>query len=376
MKHLTKYICLLLPFLLLVFGACHNHDHHDEENSHDDDHEHSGIVLEPEQAKEFGIEFETVEPGIFNTVIKTSGTIEASNSDLMTATAKKSGIITLSPGLTVGAQVTNGQKLGSISNAGVQGAELPQVANTNLEALKKEYERLKPLYEDGLVTTQVFQEAEKAYKEAESLSGYSTSTGTGMVSAPGAGSIQNLYVKSGDYVEVGAPVATIAKNSTQILKADLPSREGRLLPEIVSANFIPEGSSSVLRLDDFNGKKISGATSLMSNGYIPVYFSFNGNSFSTPGGYAEVFLICGEREGVISVPREALVEIQGNKYIYIVTGDHSYEKRIVSTGFSDGERIEIKEGLRKGEKIVAKGASVVRMAEISSIAPPAHSHNH
>lgn len=366
----------MLPLTLIIFGGCHSHEHEEEEASHDEHHDHSGIIFEPEKAKEFGIETEEVKPGNFSEVIKTSGTIEASNSDMLTATAKKSGIITLSPGLTVGGMVSTGQKLGTISSAGVQGGEVAQVANTNLNALKKEYERLKPLYEDGLVTASVFQEAERAYKEAEALSGYPVQTGSALVAAPEGGSIRTLYVKSGDYVDVGAPVATIAKNSNRILKADLATRYSQYLSDIVTANFIPEGATAALKLSDLGGRKISGSAVETANGYIPVYFSFSGNSLSAPGGFAEVFLICGQREGVISVPREALLEIQGNKYVYVATSDHSYEKKPVKTGGSDGERIEITEGLGEGEKVVVKGASVIRMAEVSSIAPPAHTHNH
>ena len=121
---------------------------------------------------------------------------------------------------------------------------------------------------------------------------------------------------------------------------------------------------------------MSGTTAPVSNGYIPVYFSFIGNPLSFPGGYAEVYLICGERKGVVSVPRGGLVEIQGNKYVYVAEDEDEYEKRLVKTGASDGERNEILEGLNEGDKVVSKGASIIRMAEISSIAPPAHSHSH
>ena len=40
------------------------------------------------------------------------------------------------------------------------------------------------------------------------------------------------------------------------------------------------------------------------------------------------------------------------------------------------ERVEIKEGLKPGEEVVAKGASIIRMAEVSAVAPPSHTHNH
>lgn len=347
-----------------------NHEDPEEE------HHHSGVDVSEEMAKEFGIEFETVEPKEFHHIIKASGVVEASGADVASVVARKSGIITLSSGISEGVEVKSGERIASISSDVIQGGDVSKAASANLQVAKSEYERLKPLYEDGLVTASAFREAEKAYREAEALAGKTSSAGSANIVATIAGSINRLSVKTGEFVDAGATIATIIRNSTQILKADLPVRESGHLGEIISANFIPEGKDDVIKLSDFNGKKISGNSSNVENGYIPVYFSFQGNPLSSPGGFAEVFLICEPVSNIISVPREALLEIQGNKYVYVGHDEDSFEKRIVKTGASDGERIEITEGLEKGETIVSKGASVVRMAEVSAVAPPAHNHNH
>lgn len=372
-----KFIIPFLFSILMMFSCSKPHNEEDHEHEEENHHAMSGLIFEPEQASEFGIEYETIEPGPFYDVIKTSGMIEASPSDIYTITAKKSGIISLANGISQGSAVKSGEHIGSISSTGIQGGDVNQAAIVNLQSAKSEYERLKPLYEEGLVTASTFREAERVYREAQALAGKGKSSDISSLSSPLQGNIQNLYVKSGDFVDVGSPIAVVAKNSNQILRAELPSRESRHLAELESANFIPEGSTELLKLKDLNGKKISGNTSLVSsNGYIPVVFSFSGNSLSSPSGYAEVFLICGERPNVISIPRQGLVEIQGNKYVYVFNGDHSYEKKLVKTGASDGERVEITEGLNLGDKVVSKGASILRMAEVSSIAPPAHTHNH
>lgn len=362
----------IFSFILLV-SCSHSHK---EEDEHDEDHHHSGIVLEPKRAKAFGIEYETVSPGTFHDVIKTSGVIEPSSSDLYSITARKSGIITLSNGIGIGSPVNSGERIASISAEGVQGGDVTQASIANLESAKAEYERLKPLYEEKLVTASVFKEAERVYNEAKALVGKGRNGSGEVLTSPAAGSIQNLFVKSGDFVDVGTPVAVIAKNSNLVLRADLPARESKHIGEISTANFIPEGADASISMNDVDGRKISGNTSSASNGYIPVYFSFTGNPLSFPGGYAEVYLICRERAEVISVPRDALVEIQGNKYVYVAEDEDEYEKRLVKTGASDGRRIEILQGLEEGDKVVSKGASIIRMAEVSAIAPPSHSHNH
>lgn len=373
MKPFNPYIYILFSIAFLSFSCGSNV----KEEDHDDDHHEGGIVLSPEKAEEFGIEYETVVPSIFHDVIKTSGSIEASGADIFNVSAKRNGIVKLAPGITRGTSVKSGERIATISSEGVQGGDISQAASSNLEAAKAEYERLKPLYEDGLVTASAFREAERIYKEASAIAGKGAGGGAVSVTAPTNGAILNLEVKSGDYVDVGTPIATIGKNTSQILKVDLPVRHSVHLGEIETANFRPEGSEEVMRLTDLNGKKISGSGNVgASNGYIPVYFSFQGNIFTSSGGFAEVFLICGEKNDVISVPREALIEIQGNKYVYVMDDDGDYEKRLVKTGLSDGERIEIQDGLEEGEKVVSKGASVIRMAEVSAVAPPAHTHNH
>lgn len=360
--------------LFFIFSSCASKvekEEHEEEN-----HSHSEVSIEPEIAKQFGVEYEIVTSGSFHDVIKTSGIIESSRSDINTISARRSGIITLSPGISIGSEVRANQSIASITSEGVQGGDLNQAAKANLEAAKAEYDRLKPLYEDRLVAASVFREAERAYNEAKALSGKVGNGASTVVVSPGEGTVQNLFVSSGDYVDVGNQIGIVVKNSNLMLRADLPVRESKHMGEISDAFIIPEGTQEIIKLSELNGRKVSGNIVSSENGFLPVYFSFTGNPLAFPGGYAEVFLICGERNGVISVPRDALVEIQGNKYAYVAEDDHDYEKRKVKTGASDGERIEILEGLSPGDKVVSKGASVIRMAEVSAIAPPAHTHSH
>lgn len=363
-----------IAILLIIFLAgCHGKE---EEEHNDEGHHSEGITLHEEEAEKFGILVAVAEAAPFYDVIKTTGSIQSSFSDVYTLTARKSGIVKLSSGITEGGKISKGAGVAVITSEGMQGGDVTKVAEANLNHARAEYERLKPLYEEGLVTASVFREAERAYNEARAVRG-SSSSGSETISSPADGYIQSLMVRSGEYVDAGQPIAVVSKNSEMMLKALLPVSEISHLPEIETANFIPEGSEETIRIKEHNGRMISSSgSSQAENGYLPVYFSFSGNPLSTPGGYAEVYLICGEKPGVISVPRTALIEVQGNKYIYVGQDDETFEKRLVVTGAGDGERIEIKSGLNPGENYVAKGASVMRMVELSSVAPPAHTHSH
>lgn len=362
----------LLSLFVSCSGSSKSEDHHHEGEEHVSA---AGVKISSEQIDNFKISFNTIATAPFREVIKTVGVIESSGSDIYTVIAKKSGVVKLAEGITQGASIDQGKLIATISSAGLEGGDVSQAAVANLNVAKAEYERLKPLYEDRLITASQFREAERAYEEAKALAGSKPAVGFSSESSPVKGVITNLLVNSGEYVEKGSPIAIISKNAQMTLKAELPMRLSSSVAEIESANFIPEGSNETVKLDELQGKKISGASVANDdNGYIPVYFSFSGNPAYR--GFAEVFLLGKQRNGVISVPRSALLEMQGNKYVYAKNNHGNYEKRLVYTGEEDGELVEIKNGLKTGDEIVSNGASVVRMLELSSVAPPAHTHNH
>lgn len=352
------------------------HDDHDDHDSHEG-HDHSALIeLNHEQAERFGVKTERIDPSAFSEVTVVSGRIESKASDEGVATATRSGILTLSPNINVGVKVGAGASLGSISASNVQGGDPSVQAMAVRNAAKRELDRLKPLHDDGIVSTEEYNSALRAYEEAEATVKTSRQ-GSATVNSPKAGVITQLLAKSGEYVEIGQRIAAVSGNTSLTLRADVPEKYIGRLSGVKTANFRPASSDKTISLEDLDGRMISNAGSAISeNGYIPVYFSFSNNGSVAPGAFAEVFLKAGERHDVMSVPKEAIVEINGNKCVYSAHGEGHYIKHVVTLGASDGKRVEILSGLHPGEEVVVKGAQVVRMAETSATAVPGHTHNH
>ena len=398
MKYRPIIFCVILSFL--SFGcresaAIHDHEeetHEGHDHSHDADdgdhdhshkadvgvHEHPGAFnLDKGVAEKFGIETSVVSPGKFSEIVATTGRIEPSPADRQTITARGSGIFTPNNGIMAGAKVKSGETIGTISSRGLEGGDVNAAAEANLQSAQKEYERIAALYKKGLSTVAELNEAERRLNEAKSLAGAQSKGGVITLTSPFEGTLTSLLVERGEYVDAGSPVAVIIKNNIMTLRADLPERYAASAETFVNANIRPAGSEETVPLSEYNVRRVSGEGSLIAeNGYIPVYFTFSSNPYAFAGSYAEVYLIGKERDNVVTVPKDALLEIQGNKYVYVVKHGHAYEKRLVKTGATDGLNVEIKSGIRPGETIVSKGASVVRMAETSAIAPPAHNHEH
>lgn len=384
-RHLKHSIYMMAISYFAMATSCSDSNHGHESGQHPDEsniekaehHDHAGLIeLDNHHASEYGIATEKIEPSEFAEVLLVSGRIESKASDESVAAATKSGIVTLYPDINVGVKVGAGSPIGSISTSSVQGADPTVEAIAALEAAKRELDRLTPLHKDGIVSTQTYNNALASFEQAQAAL-RSSKQGSATISSPKSGVITQLLVKSGEYVESGQKIAVVSGNTHLTLRADIPEKYAMRLPGIESANFRPASSEETFSIKDLNGRIITNPTSAVAeNGYIPLYFSFDNNGGIAPGAFAEVYLQSGLRHGVLSVPKEAIVEINGNKCIYSRHDGGHYVKHVVVTGASDGQRMEIVSGLEPGKDVVVKGSQIVRMAETSATAVPGHTHNH
>ena len=65
------------------------------------------------------------------------------------------------------------------------------------------------------------------------------------------------------------------------------------------------------------------------------------------------------------IPQEAVLEIDGKIYVYVIQNDHP-QKREVRIGHASGEKIAVLDGLTPGERIVTKGAVLLKGEDMKS----------
>ena len=350
-------------------------DENHEASAQEAHHDHAGMIkLDDHEASAFGVKTEKTERGDFSEVILVGGQIESKATDEAMVAATRSGILTLNPTTTTGQPVKASSAIGSISQTRVEGGNATAQAKAARDAAKRELDRLTPLHADGVVSTRQYNEALTAFEQAETAL-RSSGQGSGAVVAPKTGVITQLLARDGEYVEAGQGIAVVSANTNLTLRADVPEKYAQQVSRITTANFRPASSDTTISLQELGGKKIS-SNGRSEGGYIPLYFSFSNNGSAAPGAFAEVYLIAEPRRDVLSVPLEAIVEINGNKCVYTLHGEGLYEKHVVTTGSIDGKRVEILSGLESGSDVVTHGAQVIRMAETSATAIPGHSHSH
>jgi len=59
----------------------------------------------------------------------------------------------------------------------------------------------------------------------------------------------------------------------------------------------------------------------------------------------------------------------------VMLGGESFERRVLRLGIRDGDYVQVKSGLEPGERIVTRGAYLVRLAAASP-AEAGHGHAH
>ena len=79
--------------------------------------------------------------------------------------------------------------------------------------------------------------------------------------------------------------------------------------------------------------------------------------------------------GAIAVPESAIVDDGGRPVVFIQREGEAFVRRPVKLGIREGNLVQIAEGLQGGERIVTKGAYLIRLAALSSQIP-AHGHVH
>ena len=355
--------------------ATHDHDHEAEEaDSHEHEHAPGEIVMTPQDAARFGVGVEAVAAAPFADVVKTAGEVMPTGSDISVAAAPTAGRLRLAPGISVGTQVSAGQTIGQISASEVSGANENAVAKANLDAAERELKRVTTLLADGLVTRKEYNEALAARDAARAA--YSPAAASGIVKAVKSGVISQLPAADGQIVAAGDVVATIGSTGRLTLRALLPASEASFLPSVKDA-VITLADGRMCRLSEAGGKLMSNsaAGAASTPGYIPVYFSFDMTEGIPAGTPVEVRLLADKAGSVLSVPREAVAEQMGEKFVYVKNSEHSYIKTPVTLGRGDGLRYEVTSGLAEGDSVVIAGTTFVRLAETAGVVPEGHHHH-
>jgi membrane fusion protein, heavy metal efflux system len=327
--------------------------------------------------------------------IRVPARIEARPGGAADVVAPIDGRLTRVVEVALGASVSRGQELARLLPPPSAPADLPQLqreraeAQTALALASRDRERAERLTSAGAAPAKRLDEARSTEEQAKtrvtaaeaSLAQYNAARAGGATDAEG------LFI-------VRAPVSGVIAQRDAATGANVTA--GSVLFRVVDAaqvhvvGQVPEAQAARARLAQAAEIEIAGQSdrvptgSLVSVGKVldpqsrtlPITFAFDNRMLGLPVGQAAfLHLLMETTQPRPVVPAAAVVDDAGRPIAFVQREGETFERRAVTLGPRSGDVVQITEGVKVGDRVVTKGAYLVRLASLST-SVPAHGHVH
>lgn len=309
-----------------------------------------------------------------------TGVIEAAAGRQADVTAPIAGLVdagSIARSPSPGQRVRRGDVLAYITPSLGEGGSAYANARATLREAQAEYERAKRLVEADAAPQRRLREAENRLQAArETLAGLGggfTSGGRLAIRAPISGEIVQRRITPGGRIEAGAPLFTIVDPSLVWLRVNVPSAQASLITPRSGAGFTIEGTDR--RYEAAAALSVGSVLDAASRTLPVIYQVPNPDGSIKVGQNARVQIQTGRRVTGVLLPVSALLDDDGRPVVYVQRGGEAFEKRDLTLGGRQGNRVLVLEGIRAGERVVTGAAYQVKLASLST-SVPAHGHEH
>ena len=173
--------------------------------------------------------------------------------------------------------------------------------------------------------------------------------------APFDGAIAERMATSGEFVAAGAPVAKLVRLSPLRMRAEVPEREAAGVSVGQSVIVRTEGDSAEAR---GTVARVSPVITETNRVLVVEVEVDNSAGRLKPGRFARAEISTGGGGTALPVPAGAVVSFAGIRKVFAVRDGKAIERTIVVGRTSDG-LIEVTEGLKAGDEIVADPTGLV-----------------
>ncbi|SHM15358.1 efflux RND transporter periplasmic adaptor subunit [Chryseobacterium polytrichastri] len=384
-------ILILLSLFLTSCGKSEKKEEPKEKTEEHSEHESSELAeLTQEQMNAVGISLGQIEMKELTSVVKANGGLSVPNNNKASATSLYGGVIkTLN--VQVGDFVKKGQVIATIANPEfIQLQEDYLTTGSRITFAEQEYRRQRELFDNDAGAKKNLQNADAELKTLRTkraslqrqiqmmgispgnVSNQNLRSGLA-VTAPISGTISNILLQIGSYINVSSPVAEIVDNSSlhldlQVFEKDLPSiKVGQKIHFTLTNNPVEEYDAEVYSI---------GTAFENQSKTIPIHCKVKGNKNGLIDGMNATAVISLDNKLMSAVPNTAITSADGKDYIFLVsdkkTEDHKDEKSQEKHNEKtvNFERIEVVKGtsemgytaitpvksIPEGTKIATKGA--------------------
>ncbi|MBI2221174.1 MAG: efflux RND transporter periplasmic adaptor subunit [Acidobacteria bacterium] len=175
--------------------------------------------------------------------------------------------------------------------------------------------------------------------------------------SPVDGFVAKRNLDPGAFAGQNSPIVAVVDLSTVRMVANLIERDARR---------VHPGTMAAVEVDAYPGERFDGRVARVAPVFDPATRTAemeievpNPSGRLKPGMYARVNLMVGERANALVVPRNAVVDIEGRRGVFVPQQNRA-AFRAVETGLQDENRVEITKGLGDGAQVITTGAVALR----------------
>ncbi|MDR5591563.1 efflux RND transporter periplasmic adaptor subunit [Christiangramia sp. SM2212] len=261
-----------------------------------------------------------------------------------------------------GQKVSKGQTLAKIDDGGLS-QQLAQM-QTQLELAKTTFERQKRLWDQQIGSEMQYLQAKSNYEgQVNAVNQMKSQVAKSVVTAPFSGVIDDIITEQGNVVSPGqTQILRIVNLDDMYIKTDIPESyiSNVTKGKTVEVTFPVLGDTVETKIKQ-TGSYIN-PNNRTFNAEIEVP---NKEKNIKPNLTARVRINDYTNENAILVPQNIISEnAEGQQYLYVLDeqeDDHAVAKRvIIETGKSQGDKIEVLNGLKDGDMIIQEGARSVK----------------
>ncbi len=311
----------------------------------------SGNPDENQRVRTVAVETVTMEEDTLEEMIRLNGTVEAF--DDATISSEASGRIqNIVP---LGTQLDEGDVIAGMDDRLLQAQY--EASRASYELAVDTYNRQQALYADSIISELEYNTIRTQRDQAAAqLEQAQKQLLDAQIEAPFPGRVEERFVKAGELINPGMPVARIVNTSRVNITAGVPERYAADVREgtRVVISFRAYGDMNREATITFAGNVVDSETRT-----FPIEIEFpNPDRTVKPEMVAELQIQRRTIENTFVVPRTALVrdEYGPNVFISRTENDYPVAKFVpVETGAVSGALVEIVDGLQAGDEVVVSG---------------------
>jgi RND family efflux transporter MFP subunit len=364
-------------------------------------HEHGGETQETIaflKEQQWTLDFSTaiIEDRQLKSSLRVPAVVTARSAGEAEVTVPFDGRLVASALPVIGASVKQGQTLASIlpptnSPGDFASLELTKSeAGLSLQLARKDRERAERLVNAGAAPAKRLDEArtveatsEARLKAAEirlaqydaSSAAETTAQGAKLFAlrAPISGIVVEAHAAPAANVKAGETLFKIVDLDSVYVSATVPEAEMERIRHLSGAELERSGAQQLTRL----GRLISVGRVVdpQSRTFPVIYATENRDRRLAINQAVHVRLLTTATAVAPAVPESAIVDDGGRPVVFIQASGEAFLRKPIQLGIREGGYVQVLEGVFPGERVVTRGAHLIRLAAMSSQVP-AHGHVH